>query len=468
MLDRIDETIVAVSSAPGHGAVGIVRLSGPNAMAITRDMSNPTGDIPMSSFPGSTRTVGEVLPALDIRLPAVLYVFLAPRSYTRQDLVEIHSIGSPAVLEMIRRRAMALGAVAARPGEFTARAYLNGAMNLAEAEAVAGVIRAQTDTQLRASRRMQDGRLARQIDEIRNELAELLALVEADIDFAEEPIEFITPTSLRDRLAAIDARLSRMPSEEKSAERFDQLPRILLLGRPNAGKSSLMNILSGTNRAICAAAAGTTRDILSAPIRLGRGEAILLDAAGIDHTDDDIITQARAFTLDAAQQVDLVCLVVDLGASEDEAALELARTLGLVRVVVAANKCDLLSATEIANRIRQMADWKLGVVHGVSARTGAGIDSLRAAWLDALGDNVSTTLGESLLLSERQRTVIADACGTIQRAMKLSESTAETVDCADLLAFELREALDALGSVSGAVTTDDLLGRIFANFCIGK
>jgi len=468
MIDRLDATIVAISSAPGQVAVGIVRLSGPRAIAIVADMSKVPGDAPLGSRPGSTRTNGEVRPAADIGLPAVFYVFRAPRSYTRQELVEIHSIGCPAVLELIRRRAIELGTVAAEPGEFTARAFLNGAMDLAAAEAVAGVIRSQTDTQLRASRRMMDGLLARRVNEARDELAELLALVEADIDFAEEPIEFITPTVLRDRLVAVADRLNQMSSEAKSTERFDQLPRILLLGRPNAGKSSLMNILSGTSRAICAAAAGTTRDILSVPIRLGRGEAILLDAAGVDQSDDEIIAQARMLTLDTAQQVDLVCLVVDLSASEDDAALELARTLGLVRVVVAANKCDLLSAAEVAHRIQRMEAWKIGPVLSVSARTGAGIDLLRAAWLDALGDDAGTTLGETLLLSERQRSVIADACEAIQRAMKLSESAAETVDCADLAAFELREALDALGSVSGAVTTDDLLGRVFANFCIGK
>src|SRR3990172_4983787 len=159
MLDRLDATIVAVSSAPGHGAVGIVRLSGPNAIAIVEGMSKLTGEIPLGCGSGSTRISGEVRPAPDRVLPAVFYVFRSPHSYTRQDLVEIHSIGSPAVLEMIRRRAMALGAVAAQPGEFTARAYLNGAMDLAEAEAVTGVIRAQSDTQLRASRWMIDGRL---------------------------------------------------------------------------------------------------------------------------------------------------------------------------------------------------------------------------------------------------------------------------------------------------------------------
>jgi tRNA modification GTPase len=468
MLDRLDDTIVAVSSAPGNGAVGIVRLSGPKAIDIADTMVKVAGNVPLARRPGSTRISGEVRSTAEIGLPAVFYVFRAPHSYTRQDLVEIHSIGSPPVLDMIRRRAMALGAVAAQPGEFTARAFLNGAMDLAEAEAVAGVIRARTDTQLRASRWMMDGRLSHEIGDARDELAELLALVEADIDFAEEPIEFITPLALRERLATIGARLSRIPSGTKSAERLDALPRILLLGRPNAGKSSLMNALSGTSRAICAAAAGTTRDILSAPIRLGRGEAILLDAAGVDPSEDAIIAQARALTLDAAQRVDLVCLVVDLGAHEDAAALGLVHSLELPRVVVAANKCDLLSDRDVAQRVRWMEAWNIGPVRRVSAKSGTGTDLLRTAFVEALGETAGTTLGEAMLLSERQRSAIADAGSAIGRAMNLSETATETVDCADLVAFELREALDALGAVTGEVTTDDLLGRVFANFCIGK
>jgi tRNA modification GTPase len=473
MLDRLDDTIVAVSSAAGNGAVGIVRLSGPKAIDIADTMVKVAGDVPLARRPGSTRISGEVRPAEGIGLPAVFYVFRAPHSYTRQDLVEIHSIGSPPVLEMIRRRAMALGAVAAQPGEFTARAFLNGAMDLTKAEAVAGVIRARTDTQLRASRWMMDGRLSHEISDARDELAELLALVEADIDFAEEPIQFINPVALRERLATIDARLSRIPAETKSAERLDALPRILLLGRPNAGKSSLMNALSGTSRAICAAAAGTTRDILSAPIRLGplngvKGLAILLDAAGVDPSEDAIIAQARALTLDAAQRVDLVCLVVDLGAHEDAAALGLVHSLELPRVVVAANKCDLLSDRDVAQRVRRMEAWNIGPVRRVSAKSGAGTDGLRAAFVEALGETAGTTLGEAMLLSERQRSAIADAGSAIGRAMNLGETATETVDCADLVAFELREALDALGAVTGEVTTDELLGRVFANFCIGK
>jgi tRNA modification GTPase len=467
MLDRVDDTIVAISSAPGYGALGIVRLSGPEAIHIADRMASAAAGGPLASRPGSTRVSGEVLIDATIRLPAVFYVFRAPHSYTRQDMVEIHTVGSPPALDLVRRRALDLGALAAEPGEFTARAFLNGAMDLASAEAVAGIIRAQTDTQLRASRRMMDGELSRHVRESRDTLAELVALVEADIDFAEEPIEFITPSALRDRLADIDARLQPLLQGEASAERLEVLPRILLFGPPNAGKSSLMNRLSGTSRAICAAAGGTTRDILSAPIRLGRAEAILLDTAGVDRSEDEIVAQARAMTLSEAERVDLICVVVDVTSADDEHLCSTVRSLE-APVVVAANKSDLVSASQLTDVVDGLKRWRTGPVCAVSAKDGSGIDMLRARFAEALGTTATTTLGEAVVLSERQRQAVRDASEAIQRAVELSENATETIDCADLLAFELREALDALGSVTGEVTTEDLLAQVFANFCIGK
>jgi tRNA modification GTPase len=496
MLDRLDETIIAVSSAPGHGVVGIVRMSGPEAISIADSMARLEQGEPLARLPGSTRMSGEVAIDDEAHLPAVFYIFRAPRSYTRQDIVEIHTVGSPAALDLVRQRGIKLGAVAAEPGEFTARAFLNGAMDLARAEAVAGVIRAQTDTQIRVSRRMMDGSLAAYLKDVRDELSQLVALVEADIDFAEEPIEFITPGVLADRLDLISGRLRESVKGAVSVERFDVLPHILLFGPPNAGKSSLMNCLSGTSRAICAAAAGTTRDILSAPIRLRRGEAILLDAAGVDEpnvwnrgfgrsgvsgeadsgmrdrpssrSEDEILAEAHGRVMSASEQVDLVCLVVDLTARVNDSLLQTIRSLDTASVVVAANKCDLLSPDEIRRCVDQLESHKIGPVCPVSALKGTGIDGLRSAFADALGAAVTTTLGESMLISERQRTAVASANESIERAISLSQTARETIDCADLLAFELREALDALGAVTGDVTTEDLLAQVFANFCIGK
>lgn len=474
MIERINETIVARSSAPGRSPLGIVRMTGPASFDVLQRMARADTDAPFSSFPTGTRVGGLILLGHEIDLPAAFYLFRAPRSYTRQDTVEIHTIGSPVLLELVREKALTLGAIAAEPGEFTARAFLNGAMNIAEAEAVAATINAQTDTQLRASHRMMDGSLARRINEIRSQLAELLALVEADIDFSEEPIDFISPDALVVRLTAIRESLKPMLSPNASTERIDVLPRILMLGPPNAGKSSLMNRLSETSRSICAAAAGTTRDVLSAPIRLGPFEAILLDAAGIDQqagftsSQERVIAAGQRNVLAVAEQVDLALIVVDLTRETEDSFWETLEGLHLPCRVVALNKIDLLEDDEPTRVPQKIAGMNPKAVCFTSAFTGAGMDSLRSALADALGIVPGTILDESIILNQRQQSAVAQAAAALDRGAELARTADATIDCADLLAFELREGLDALGVVAGAVTTEDLLTQVFANFCIGK
>jgi len=468
VIDRLDDTIVAISSAAGFGALGIVRLSGPQALSIADGMIEPVDGQPLASFAGFTQHLTRLRIDADGHLPVRIMLFRAPLSYTRQDLVEFHTIGAPAVLEVVRQCVLARGAIAAMPGEFTARAFLHGAMDLASAEAVAGMIQAQTDTQLRASRRLMDGTLQQRVRSCRDELAELLALVEADIDFAEEPIDFITPEELRRKLTGIDQSLHELCAEPMSLARVQVVPHILLVGPPNAGKSTLMNRLTGTNRAICAAAAGTTRDILSAPVRIGRGEAILLDSAGIDDVADEILLQAQTMTLLEAQRADLCCFVVDAESGVSPGVISALTSKGIGRTVVILNKCDLLDHGQI-QRMREAAEmYQLGPVCPVSAKTGEGIDTLRSALQEALGRQMGSATGELVLLNDRQRTAIRETSAAIQRAVVLVAGVTATIDCADVLAFELREALDALAAVTGEITTEDLLTQVFANFCIGK
>ncbi len=490
---------MAVSSAPGSGAVGIVRLSGPGAIDIADRIGRLSAGKWLANQRAWTRAEGEVVIQVQDAgpgmaevgqseasgtVPAFFHVFRSPRSYTRQDVVEIFTVGSPAVLDRVREACVRGGAVPAQPGEFTARAYFSGAMDLAQAEAVAGIIRAQSDTQLRASRRMMDGALAVRITTIRDQLAELLALVEADIDFAEEPIDFISPSVLQTRLEALLRELEEMLAAAPPIERLSRLPHILLLGPPNAGKSSLMNRLSGTSRAICAAVAGTTRDILSGPIRIGRGEAMLLDTAGVDETEDDIIAQARSLTLSAAEGVDLVCIVLDAagfrGAFRDAKVDDELRQSGMTSfikrvgeldlplTVLAVNKCDLLDGEEKAGILAAAESLGWGRAVAVSAVTGEGVDELRRRFEEVLGQAVTTTGSQAVWLTERQRSAVGETNEALRRAAGLAADASETIDCADLLAFELREALDSLGAVTGSVTTEDLLGVVFANFCIGK
>ncbi len=482
MLDRMDTTIVAVSSAAGFGAVGIVRLSGPDSLRMAEALVVSRDGIPLRGHAGSSIISGE-LRMDDFTLPVRVNIFHSPRSYTRQDMVEVCTIGSPAALETVYVAALALGACPARPGEFTARAFFNGNLDLVSAEAVARLVRARTDTQLRAARRIMDGSLAKKIGEVRQDLIELLALVEADIDFAEEPIEFISPSELRFRLNSMESALHALVANARSAERLSVLPHILLLGPPNAGKSTLINQMSGTSRSICAAVAGTTRDVLSVPIRCGQGEAILLDAAGVDESDDDLLARARTMTIVTAEQVDLVCVVVDLasttatseGSDEKDDAAQAARSLlrlipsgSSPAIIIAANKCDLLSPDRLERAIGRLRAATRHSVYPVSALCGDGIEELRDAFARELDPHDTTVSGEAFALSEHQFEAVREAMSFLARAAALAESANETSDRAELVAFEVREALDRLGLLTGNVTTEDLLATVFANFCIGK
>ncbi len=488
MIERTHETIVAISSPPGHSPVGIVRLSGPQAINIVDQLVQPSHTPPLAEASGSRRIDVELLLDDDLRLPATLFIFRQPHSYTRQDMVEIYAPGSPPLLDMIASQTISLGARHAEPGEFTARAFLNGAKTLEESEAVAGIIRAESDVQLRAARRLADGSATKQVLAVREQLAELLALIEADIDFAEEPIDFITPEQLQTGLRNARVELDRQMQDAQSVEQFDNLPRILLFGSPNVGKSSLMNHLSGISRSICAAVAGTTRDILAAPIKLGRCEAILLDSAGIDQSIDSIAAAAKEMTLSQAERVDVICLVVDVTQPIDPHVIDLVKQLDFGILVVAANKCDLWPSETSPHLTIQKELQRLGLTVSVnmphatdrnsesaavsicpiSAATGQGMISLQSALLDALSGSTTTTLSQAILLSERQRDGLRLTADSIARAITLCQSANETTDCADLLAFELREALEHLGTVTGDITTEDLLSQIFAKFCIGK
>jgi len=501
----IEDTIVAVSSPPGSAARGIVRLSGPESMAIAQGMFTAEDGAVLVGRPGPAHVSGVVRVGGGV-LPAAVYLFRGPRSYTRQDVVELHTLGSPPVLGMLVEACLAAGARRAEPGEFTARAFLAGGLDLSQVHGIAGMIAAQSDDQLRAAERLLHGALSATAEQAREELADLLSLVEGAMDFADEPISFITVADLRGRLAAVLASLESTAAAGARAERWLRLPRVLLAGAPNVGKSSLLNRLTGMDRVICAPLAGTTRDVVTAPLSLDETDCLLMDAAGLEaqggtwphpecgtgvppvipptrrrcHSSlreprghpafvaraaGESDAKAQAAALAAIREADLTIHVLD--ASVGDAALRLAPSSGDAPVILALNKCDLLP-----EGARPAAWARCDVEHDggclVSAVTGEGIARLKEMIASRLHGRRADADDAAIALMAEHREALSEAIEALLAAITAADDCDEELTGADLVAAELHLAADALGLLVGKDQTEDMLDRIFARFCVGK
>jgi tRNA modification GTPase len=464
-----EDTIVAISTAAGNSPRAIVRLSGPEAVKLAAETfvsheENPEALSGFSARDGLVR-LGDYL-----ELPARAYVFRAPRSYTRQDVVELHVPGAIAAAKLLGAFLDA-GARQAQPGEFTARAFFSGRLDLSAAEAVADIIHAADDSQLREAITCLGGHLHAFCRNVSEDAAEILATVEASIDLADEEIQLERPSVLARRLTSaaekIDAFLAGAGDMDDRAEE----PRAALAGRPNVGKSSLLNALCETDRAIVSSMAGTTRDVLGATISLDGASAILQDAAGFGNETDSLSSAAANAARRAIAGADAVLFVFD--ASDANLAPHIA-LLAEVRaananapLLLLANKADLPGDTELARRLEQIAAAAGRAPLPVSAVTGKNLSRLRSDLRDALHLRASRS-GDAIALHQRQKRCLA-ACGeSLRAAEKLLSGAPDVADAAELTAVELRSALTQLGQISGQVVTEDILGRIFRRFCVGK
>ena len=477
---NLGDTIVAVSSPPGAAWRGIVRLSGPDARRIAGLLFLPKAD-GAPSAPGadlqdsdraepsgaaarkaSARLEGCVRLG-EAPLPAAAYVFPAPRSYTRDDVVELHVLGAPGVLALLVEACLAAGARRAEPGEFTARAYLAGAFDLSQVHAIAGMVAARSDHQLRAAERLLHGALGRTARAAREDLADLISLVEGALDFADEPIEFITPTHLRERLAAVRDALESTAAAGLRAERWGSLPRILLAGPPNVGKSSLMNALTGLDRAICAPTAGTTRDVLSAPLTIEDLECLLVDVAGIDEAKSELDAKAQEAVRRATSEADLVLQVAEAPAPREPECMA-----GGAPAILVLNKSDLASEEKLASLSENLAAQTRLPVCAVSAKTGRDMEKLKAMIRQALLGRPTDLHDSAIALMAEHRAALEQALEALGRAMELAAPAGEHLDGAELVAAELHAGARALGTLVGEEQTEETLGRIFARFCVGK
>jgi tRNA modification GTPase len=444
MLPDPQDTIVALSSAPGPGARAVVRLSGPAAFAIVVRVFDAA--VP-HSFDRRSMVEGHIrLPAVPGPLPATLLLWPKPRSYTSQDLVEIHTISSPPLIELMIAEFLNHGARAALPGEFTMRAFLAGKLDLPRAEAVLAVIEAGSRDELQEALAQLAGGMSRPLEILRDDLLNLLADVEAGLDFAEEDLQFVEQRTLLERVRKGLALVTLLGRQLEGRALSNRPFRVVLAGRPNAGKSSLFNALAGRAAALVSPEEGTTRDYLIHHLDLNGVPIDLVDTAGRRKTNGAVEHQAQALREEQTRTADLVLLCVEAGTSLDEAD-DLLLSQHAPPVVGVSTKCDLAAAH--------------GGLLATSSLTRAGLDRLRSLLADKARSHARPALAPSLSRCRHH----VDAClGHLRRAHEM----ALFAEPPELLALELRGALDELGAMVGAVYTDDLLDRIFSRFCIGK
>lgn len=456
-MDDPDDTIAAIASAPGGAARGIVRLSGPRAIDCLASIflaDSPAVDLRQA---GAARVVsGRLrLTGCASTLPCDAYLWPGSRSYTRQPTAEIHTLGSPPLLDAALRELCAAGARLAQPGEFTLRAFLAGRLDLTQAEAVLGVIDAADRRELDAALAQLAGGLGAELNGLRDRLLDLLAHLEAGLDFVEEDIEFIGAARLQAEIGEAQAIVAGLAERMAGRSEAFQCARVALVGWSNVGKSSLFNALAGGPRAIVSPQPGATRDYLSARVVLGGAPCELIDTAGVETAPPcEIGAAAQQSSAEQRQRARLELFCLDgtrpLNAWEQ---IRLAEPAGELRTLLVVTKCD---------ESRRLVELP-GAIETSSA-SGEGLDLLRERIRERLQQSLPPEEGVVLATSLRCRESLRLAAESLARAAEIARQAAGE----ELIAAELRVALDQLGQVVGAVCTEDVLDRIFSRFCIGK
>ncbi|HEX4581384.1 MAG TPA: tRNA uridine-5-carboxymethylaminomethyl(34) synthesis GTPase MnmE [Acidobacteriaceae bacterium] len=457
-----EDTIVAIATPPGRGGIGIVRLSGRDAQRLL----SPHLELRSPLLPGRARYCAIVDAGARLDEGVVTW-FAAPNSYTGEDVLEVAAHGSPVILDLLVRRALEAGGRLARPGEFTERAFLHGRIDLTQAEAVRDLIAAETLYQVRVAAEQLGGALSRRVAPVKEQLIALVTLLEAGIDFAEDDVDVTPDAEIRRLLDAIDTALAPIAASFREGRLVHNGLTLAIVGRPNAGKSSLFNRLVERERAIVTAMPGTTRDLVTERIALGGIPVELVDTAGLREAKDEAESHGIARTESAMADADLVLLLLDATAAIDsEGVLRLpeedARLLASLEgrsPVLVLNKIDLVRPERLAAIVDDLAQ--------VSALTGEGVAELRAQLLERLrgsGSSAGNHAEGGMLTSLRHYEALA---GCIQALRRARVALAERVPH-EMLLLDLYAALQQLDQLTGATTADDILNRIFSSFCIGK
>ncbi|MFY9948243.1 MAG: tRNA uridine-5-carboxymethylaminomethyl(34) synthesis GTPase MnmE [Candidatus Sulfotelmatobacter sp.] len=475
---NVDDTIVAIATPPGRGGVGVVRLAGPRALDIAKPVLrlkhamepgravfgeliehvSDTGDPRSAGQPGLSTEPDEGA-ALTTRIDEVVVTYFAqPHSYTTDDIVEISAHGSPVVLHHIVELCIAAGARLAEPGEFTMRAFLNGRIDLAQAEAVRDLIDSQTLYQAKVAAQQLEGALSRRLQPIKQKLVELIAVLEAGVDFAEDDVSVMQDPIILERISAVRLPLERLAASFAYGKIVHQGLTLAIVGRPNVGKSSLFNRLVERERAIVTATPGTTRDLVSETVAIGGIPVQLIDTAGIRQALDEAESIGIRKSIEALADADLVLVVFDASQTVTGEDQELWRQVQGRPAIIVGNKCDLGSSGSWSALVGQSATIE------VSALTGQGIAELRAEILRHIGGETGAQAESGFLTNLRHLGLVQDSLISLEAAAKAVAGKIPH----EMLLLDLYGALRPLDAITGATTTDDILNLIFSTFCIGK
>ena len=462
----LEDTICAIATPAGEGGIGIVRLSGPQALVVVSQVVQLRSGDPLSSVPSHTLHLADLLiPTSDKRegarglLDEALVVYMkAPRSYTAEDVVEIQSHGGALVLRMVCKVCIESGARMAEPGEFTKRAFLNGRLDLSQAEAVLDTIRATSSAGLNVAQRQLRGDLAREVEQARTSLLTVLAHVEAGIDFVDEDISFLQRDELMRIVKEACAVVQKLEGTSQEGRILREGAHVVILGRPNVGKSSVLNRLLREERAIVTAIPGTTRDVIEESIDLDGVTIRLVDTAGVRQTDDIVEQEGIKRTRIAQDEADLLLVVVDGSVPLTSDDRELLSAVKDRKHMVLLNKADLADAVDSDAALADHSSYR------ISAKTGWGVEMMKSS-LRAQLLSVGFEASESVTVTNvRHRDALRRAGESLSQAL-------ESVHCGmagEFVSIDVRAAADALGEITGAITTDEILGQVFSEFCIGK
>jgi tRNA modification GTPase len=464
---QLDDTIVAISTPPGRGGIGMVRLAGPDARSIAAPMLRFGSELqPQSAL------FGEFIdPDTQERIDEVVVTFFQkPHSYTTDDIVEISAHGSPVVLRHIVELALARGARLAEPGEFTMRAFLHGRLDLTQAEAVRDLIDSQTLYQARVAAQQLGGALSHRLSPIKQALVELIATLEAGVDFAEDDVSVLPAPQIMARMDAIAAPLRELSRSFAYGKLVHEGLTLAIVGRPNVGKSSLFNRLVERERAIVTAAPGTTRDLVTETVALGGIPVHLVDTAGIRQAPNEAEAESIGIrkSLEVLADADFVLVVTDASQPLTPEDRELIEQVSGRNALVVANKSDLRTqfsgmSSRATEGNHDPSTRSLDHQIQTSALTGAGIAELRAAILGRIAGG-SPQQETAFLTNLRQQKLVEDSLAALAGAARAVENNTPH----EMLLLDLYNALRPLDEITGATTTDDILNLIFSTFCIGK